>query len=813
MNDLFGDLRYALRALARAPGFTAAAVVTLALGIGANTAIFTALDRLILRPLPVEHPDELVLVVTERGPGQRNYNLSYAAFSDLRDFGSAFAGVLAHSGAPVTFTTGARAERIEGGAVSAGFFAALQLPLALGRDFTADEDRPGAPSDVVVLSHGFWRRRFNADSGVVGRPIDLNGRPFTVVGVAAHGFGGLIRGMEEQVWIPVTLAGRTIGPDFATRRTLSWLNVVARLAPGVTPEQAMAATAALDRGLVEQRLRDSTEHTRLLPAAHGLTWAVSEYKEPLTVLMGAVALVLLIACANVASLVLARANARRREIAIRVSLGAGPRRLFRQLLTESAVLAAAGGVAGLVLAGWIGDAMPTLRTGWGEPIAGASGLDGRVIGFAALATTLTVVVFGLIPALQVVRSDVVSGLKESGAARPQGRRLGLRDSLVIAQVALSVVLLTGAALFLRTLVGLQRVDPGFDARGVVLAGFDLEPRGYDVARRREFYGRLEQRLAALRGVAGASFAATVTPNPGGWNWGGLRVEGYSPAPDEVVGFDVNRVGPRYFETLRVAVLRGRPFDERDLPGAPAVIIVNQAIERRYFRGENPVGRRIWLGTDSTAQSFEVIGVVADGKYRGLRESNELMAYVPGLVSAPWSATIIVRGGGAPGRVIEQLRQEIHALDAQLPLLNARTMDDHLASALSRERLLAALATALGVLALILAAVGLFGLLSYGVARRTREFGVRIALGARPADVLGLVTRQGLGRAGLGLAIGAVAALAVTRVFRSILYDVAPADPLSFAAAALVLTAVALVACFGPARRASKIEPMNALRSE
>jgi predicted permease len=810
MSTIAQDLHYALRTLARAPGFTAAAVITLALGIGANTAIFTALDRLILRPLPVEQPDQLVKIVTER-PGGLNHNLSYPAFADVRDL-TVFAGVLAYSKTPITLTSPTSAERLEGGAVSAGFFTALRLPLALGRDISADEDRPGAPSDVVVLSHGLWRSRFHADPDMVGRTIGLNGRPFTVVGVAPAGFGGLIRGVEDQVWIPVTVAGRTVAPDFATRRRLSWLDVLGRLAPGMSVERAAAPLAALDRGLVELSLRDATERTRLLPAAHGLTWSVGAYQEPLTILMAAVALVLLIACANVASLVLVRASARQREFAIRVSLGAGRARLFRQLLTESALLAAAGGVAGVALGTWLSDALPALRTVWGDPIAGARGLDARVVGFAAVATALTVLVFGLVPALQVSRSDVVTGLKETGTRAP-GRRLGLRDSLVIVQVALSLVLLTGAALFVRTLVSLERVDPGFTADGVLLAGFDLEPRGYDLERRREFYGRLDARLAALPGVAGATFASTVTPHPGGWNWGGLRVEGYSPAPDEVIAFDVNQVGPRYFEVLRIPLLRGRPFDERDRAGGPAVIIVNEAIVRRYFKNNDPIGRRVWLGSDATAQSVEVVGVVADGKYRGLRERDELMAYVPGLRSAPWSATIVVRAGGAPGRGIELVRQELRALDAQLPLLGVRTMHQHLAVATSRERLLAALATALGVLALALAAVGLFGLLSYAVARRRREFGVRVALGARPVDVVGLVVRQGLGRAVAGLALGAVAAVMVTRLFRSLLYDVSPLDPLSFLAAGTVLVLVALVACLVPARRAAQIEPMTALRTE
>jgi predicted permease len=811
MTDALQDVRYAFRTLSRAPGFATAAVLTLALGIGANTAIFTALDHLILRSLPVEHPEQLVNVVTSR-PNGINYNLSYPWFAALRDDNAVFSGVLAHSPSPVTLTSGSAAERLEAGAISAGFFRTLALPLTLGRDFTTDEDQPGAARDVVVLGYGFWRRRFNADSGVLGRTIGLNGRPFTVVGVAARGFSGLTRGIEEQAWTPITLAGRTVTPDFATRTRISWLNVVARLTADHTPERATEILTAFDQHQVELGQRDTTEHTKLLPAARGLTWAVSEYKEPLGILMAAVAMVLLVACANVASLVLARASARRREIAIRVSLGAGPARLFRQLITESAVLALAGGVAGVALAVWLADAVPTLRTSWGEPLAGAAGLDARIVGFAALATAFTIIVFGLAPAIHVVKSDVVTGLKDGAAVRRPGRRIGLRDALVIGQVAVSLVLLTGAALFLRTLVGLASVSPGFDAQGVVLAGFDLEPRGYDLAQRQQFYGRLEQRLAALPGVMSATFAATITPSPGGMNWGGVRFEGYTAAPNENAGFDVNRVGPRYFETLRIPVLHGRGFDERDRPGAPAVIVVNEGIARRYFRGENPIGRRIWDGPDATAQSYEIVGVVAGGKYRGLRERDELMAYVPALRNAPWSATMIVRGGATAG-VIEQLRRELRALDPLLPLVGTRTMRDHLEMATSRERLLAALATALGLLALALGAVGLFGLLSYAVARRTREFGVRVALGARPADVLGLVVREGLSRAGLGLALGAVAALLVTRVFRAMLYDVSPGDPLSFLAAGAVLGLVALGACLVPARRAARIEPMTALRTE
>ena len=812
MTDFFQDIRYAFRTLSRAPGFTAAAVITLALGIGANTAIFTALDRLILRSLPVPHPEQLQLIVTDRGPGGINYNLSYPAFADLRERASMFAGVLAHSPAPVTLTSATNPERVEAGAVSAGYFTTLDVPLALGRDIRADEDRPGAASDVVVLSHDFWRRRLNGNRAIVGQTIGLNGRPFTVIGVAPAGFTGLTRGLDERLWIPLALAGRTIAPDFATRRGMSWLNVMGRLAPHVSHEGAMSALAAFDRGQVEQRLSDSTSHTRLLPAGHGFTWNVGEYREPLKVLMAGVALVLLIACANVASLVLARASTRRREIAIRVSLGAGAGRLFRQLLTESAVLAAAGGIAGLGLAVWLSEVMPALRTGWGTPIAGATGVDGRVIAFAAIATVFTVLVFGLVPALQVARSDVTSGLKDGGTTRRPGRRVGARDTLVIAQVALSLVLLAGAALFLRTLVGLMRVDPGFDPEGVVLAGLDLEPRGYNLDRRRDFYGRLEDRLAALP-VGVASFALTITPNPGGRNFGGVRIEGYTPAPNEGVGFDVNDVGPRYFETLRIPLLLGRAFDQRDRAGAPLTIIVNEAIVRRYFRNGDPLGRRIRLSTDSTAPSAEIVGVVRDGKYRGLRERDELMAYMPGLADAPWSSSILVRSAAAPSRVIALLREEVRALDPELPLLAPSTMAEHLAGAMSRERLLAALATAMGVLALALGSIGLFGLLSYAVARRTREFGIRLAVGAKPADVVGLVIREGLGRAGVGLLIGAVAALVVTRLFRSMLYDVSPGDPLSFLAAVAVLGVVALAACLVPARRAATIEPMTALRTE
>ncbi len=812
MDTLLQDLRYAVRTLARTPTFTLAAVATLALGIGATTAIFTVLDRALIRRLPVEDPGRLVHVVTERDGGT-NYNLSYPAFADLLTE-RAFAGVAAHSAAILTLAVGDGVERVEGAAVSHGFFAALGVRLLAGREFTADEDRPGAAQDVVVLSHALWRRRFPGDPATVGATIRLNDRPFTVVGITAPAYTGLMRGAVEEAWIPLSLAGAFYAPDFAERRGMSWLNVLARLAPGTSRAQATAALDVLDAQRRQDGRLPRTSRTRLLGGERGLLASVADLERPLNVLMAAVTLVLAIACANVAGLLLARASGRRREIAVRQSLGAGRSRLVRQLMTEGFVLAAAGSGAGLMVALWLGEALPIVRTGFGDPLAIPRGFDGRMLAFAALASVVTALAFGLLPALATTRPDVTRDLRDGGGltARP-GRRVGARDALVVAQVALSVLVLAGAGVLVRSVLQLRAVPAGFDAGGVVLASFDLRSRGYDAEARRALYARTAEQLAALPGVDVASFASTITPNPGGSNWDGIRLEGSTANPDDV-SFDVNQVGPSYFEALRIPVVAGRGILPTDRPGAPPVVVVNQAMARRYWPGQNPVGRRLWVGTDTTTPAVEIVGVVPDGKYRSLREEPSPMAYFPALRGAPWQATLIVRGaGGDPGALAAAIRRAMREVDPQLPLFNLRTLEDHVAVAYSRETLVAALATGLGVVALALSAVGLFGLLSYAVARRTREIGVRVALGARRADVLRLVIGQGIARAALGVAIGVPAALVAVRFVRSLLFGVGPADPLAFATATAVLGVVALAACLGPAHRAARIAPMEALRHE
>jgi predicted permease len=836
MGTLGQDFRQALRLLAKDPGFTAAVVLTLGLGIGANTAIFTLLDQVLLRELPVRAPQELV-VLHAPGPNRGAIHqfsgfsapLSYPMYADLRDGGGdVFAGVLARLPVDVNLTLRNESERVAGELVSGNYFAVLGVGAAPGRAFTPDDDRTRLGHPVAMLSHGFWTRRFAADPGVVGREITLNGHAFTVVGVAAAGFQGLEVGRVTDVFVPMQMKP-WITPTWDgldERRTL-WLNAMARLKPGVSRAQAeLAANVVYRRVLAAEidamsnvsagfRERFLAKRLELLPGARGRSELRNRFSTRLVVLMAMVGLVLLIACANVANLLAARAAARRREIAVRLALGASRARLVRQLLVESLTLSLLGAAAGLLLAGWTADALlVALPPGTAGPGLSSSA-DGRVLGFTLLVSVVAALLFGLAPAVQASRAALVQTLRDEGGTLAGGSaHVRLRRALVVAEVALSLLLLVGAGLFARSLRNLRALDPGFDARA--LLSFVVQPAlgGYDEPRLQALVTRLREELGALPGVRSAS-AADVAVLTGSDSSSTVRIDGYEPQEGENMNPAFNFVAPDYFATLGIPVLRGRALGAQDGPGASRVAVVNEAFTRRFFGGGEALGRRFRLAREQDGMPFEIVGVARDGKYASLRAEVPPLVYVPHaqLTDGTGQTTFYVRAAGAPEALVGAVRAAVRRLDPGLPVVDVASVEAVVDDSLFAERLTSLLSAAFGLLATLLAATGLYAVLSFSVARRTREIGVRMALGAERRAVLRLVLYDMLTLAGIGIALGLPAALALGKLVEAQLFGLTAADPSTLGAATALLLVVVLLAGYVPARHATRIDPVTALRFE
>jgi putative ABC transport system permease protein len=812
MSSLLDDVRYALRSLALRPGFSTAVVLVLALGLGAVTAVFSVLDRALMRPLAVDgNGARWVRVLLARDGGTRlAENLSYPLFEDVRDRAGAFDRVLAHNSLSFTLNVGGEVERVDGGAVSAGFFSALGLALPLGREILPVEDRPGAAERVVILSHALWQRRFGGDRGVLGRLVSLNSVPFTVVGVAPAGFLGPVRGASEAAWIPLAASSTAGGPDVFTRRTVSWLDVMARLAPGSDRTRAQAGLDVLGRQLARDSLFPADSRLVVAEGAAGLTYLVRDLQRPMALLFGASVVVLLIAGANLAGLLLARAATRQRELAIRLALGASRFRIARLFVTEGLVLALLGAAAGLVVASWLADAAPALRTMFGQELQLSGGLDLRS---AVVSGTLALVLAAMIAASPVAWASSLSpssGLKE-GFATAGGV---LRGRLVVVQLALAVVLVAGGFLLGFTTRRLAAVDPGYRPEGVLLAEVDLAAAGYKGEEAANFWRTV---LAELRGsalVGDATVAQTVTPSPGGMHYDHVLLDGSAFTPDQV-DFDLNLVGPHYFGTLGVPVLAGRDFSEQDRRGSERVAVVNREMARRYWGDQSPLGRRIWLAGDTTQPPVTVVGIAADGKYRSLKEDPLPVVFLSALAQPPMTGTLLVRvrPGASTGTLGPLIREVVRRLDASLPVYDLRPLSSHLALASATERLLSFLAGLYAVLATLLAAVGLFGLLSYHVARGTHEIGIRLALGAEPARIRHQVVRQGLGYGVAGMIGGLVLSLAAGHWITALLYGISPLDPRILLGVAGLMLLVVLGASWWPAARAARVDPMVALRAE
>ncbi|HLL14386.1 MAG TPA: ABC transporter permease [Pyrinomonadaceae bacterium] len=816
MGTLWQDLRYGARLLWKSPGFTGVAVAVLALGIGANTTIFSMINGLLLRPLSgVEAQESLVAVYTSDYSSGLYGSSSYPDYVSFRDEAKAFEALAAYESDVASLTGGDEPERLRGELVTGNYFKVLGVRAAAGRTLLPEDETAASGNPVVFISHNLWQRRFNSDPSLVNRTIELDGRAHTIVGVVAENFRSLHMGPPPEFWRPMIPT-----PKEASARGSRGLMIVGRLRSGATTEEANAQLTAIaarlaqdfpetNRGTLarpdEPRPVTVVQESRLHPRARKNIAGVTG------MLMLMVGLVLLIACANVANLLLARASVRRREIAIRLALGSGRRRLVQQLLTESMYLAILGGLLGLLMTLWTTDFLPKFFPA--EAVGGIDlSVDWRVLVFTLGVSLLTGIVFGLVPALQASRQDLLSALKDDTSA-PEVRgfgRFGLRNALVVLQVALSLILLICAGLFMRSLRAASTTDPGFNTENVLL--MPMERRGAKMGRDEQelFYRRVQEQVSAVPGVRSVALSFIV-PISGGGMRTGVYIEGYQPKPNEDTELNTNVVTPNYFSTIGIPLVQGREFSAADTANAPGVVIINEEFARRYFPGANPLGKR--LRTDSEGPYLEVVGVAKNAKYRGLREEPLPFFYTPLAQDAMSSMTLFVRTDGDPLTVLPSVRAELKNLDKNLTVYQINTLHAHVAEALSADRLIAVLLGVFGIAALLLAAVGLYGVMSYTVARRTHEIGVRMALGAQTGDIIKLVLWQGVTLLVVGGVIGLASAFVLTRLMSSLLFGVSATDPLTFIGITLLLGSVALLACYLPARRATKVDPMVALRYE
>ena len=812
MNRLFEDFRFAFRLLRKTPGFTVVAVLTLALGMGANTAIFSVIHAVLLRPLPFHNPGQLVAVNTTEPGRSDDPNVSYPVFLDWRSQNHVFEALSVFRVDDFTLTGRAEPLHVTGAVVSANTLSLLGVAPILGRDFNAEEDQPVRNPLPVMLSHSFWQDRFGSDPNVLGQTLTLSGRRFTVAGVMPPGFQFPVQSTPVDFWTTIALDAIDGSPPMTAQRGAAYLDVIARLKPQVTVAQAQTdlsrIQSALNRAYPEHRPRGIA----IVPE---LTQVVGETRPGLLILFGAVGLVLVIACANLSNLLLARATARSKEISVRKALGATRWVVVRQLLTESLLLAAVGGTAGLVFAVWTVKWLIRLAPEELPRISG-SGLNLEVLIFTAAVAVFTSLVFGLIPALDATGRELATSLNEGGRSGSETRgRSRLKDTFVVIETGLAVVLLAGAGLMLRSLLGLRSVDPGFAKDRVITFGLDL-PGRYGHPQRIEFYRQLLGRVRSLPGVRSAS-AAFPLPLSADDVKTVFEIEGRPEKKSERPVTTLHVVDDDYFRAVGIPLVRGREFDARDdAPDATAVVMISQTLAKQAFPGEDPVGKRIQpnisSGNEQTPMRL-VVGVVGDVKAEGLAAPSIPESYVPyaQLPFAPMS--VVVRTVVNPETMVPTLQREVQSLDKDLPLLHVKTLDEYVDDSISDTRFETVLLGAFGVLALVLTAVGLFGVISYTVVQRTREVGVRLALGATPGAIAVMIFKNGVWLASLGVGIGLAAAFGLTRLMRSLLYGISPLDPITFFGVPIVLFAIALLACYVPARRAARVDPMVALRYE
>jgi predicted permease len=816
MQTLWQDLRYSLRLLAKRPGFTAIAVITLALGIGANTAIFSLVNTVLLRPFPVTRPDELYSVWVT-GKNEAISAFSYPGYVDFRDRNDVLTGLYATRIAPMSLSRSGNNERLWGYLVSGNYFEVLGVNGVQGRTFTADDDRARLASPVAVLSYGCWKRRFGADPATIGRDVLINGHSFKIIGVTPEGFNGTEMIYTPEIWVPMMMQEWIEpGNSWLERRTTQNIFTTGRLKPGVSLQQAEASLNVLAAQLgKEYPDTDEGQTIQLMPPGFIIPSIRGAFVSLTAILMATVGLVLLIACTNLASLLLARATERRREIAIRLAMGASRRRLVRQLLTESALLALMGGIFGVMLALWIIDLVVALKPPLDVPVTLELHLDWRVLVFSLFVSLITGIVFGLVPALQATNPDLVPALRDA-SLQTGARRSRLRSGLVVVQIALSLVLLIAAGLVLRALGQLQTMNPGFAVENGLKMSFDLGLQGYDQTRGQEFYRQLIERVDRVPGVRSATLT-DLFPLSINYSSNGVHIEGQAPVRGaDVPNSMVASVGLQYFATMGIPMLAGRDFSETDTDKAPRVVVVNEAFARRFFPEagsvEEVIGKRFSFRS-AEGPFVQIVGIARDGKYWNIGETPTSFVYSPLRQSYNSGATLAVRTTGDPKALAGVIRGTVAELDATLPVYDVKTFAEHLSFSLFPARVVATLLVSFGGLALLLAAVGIYGVTAYSVSQRTREIGIRMALGAARADILKLMLSHGLKLASIGLVIGLAAAFALTRLMESVLYGVSATDALTFVSISVLLEGVVLAASFIPARRALAVDPMVALRYE
>lgn len=828
MHDLIRDLRYGVRMLLRRPGFTVVAALSLAAGIGLNTTMFSVVNAVLLRDARFHEPERLVEIYTSASDQFPHLTSSYADYADIRDGADTLDGVAAHALVRGILTAGGHSELVTGECATANYFDVLGIRPALGRALLAEEDVTEGTHPVVVLSHGLWQRRFASRAQVLGETLKLSNVVYTVVGVAPAGFSGTIPGFQPQFWVPTMMVGKLqfsgvqtttdkmVGDTRIQRRGHRWLFVRGRLAPGRTVAEAQVQVETIFSRLREQYPDSNKDakpaviagaNVRFHPLVDGYVRAAG------AVLLVAVALVLTIACANVANMLLARGAARRREFAIRAAIGADRGRLLRQLLSESLVLAVLGGGLGLLIALWAGRGLSALRTDWlPVPIHFSYGVDTTVLVYAVAAALATAVLFGLAPAWRASRPDLVPALKADSMGEETGRRKAtLRDALVVGQLAVSLVLLVGGALLTRGLLTAQTTDLGFDPKPIASMSFSLQMNGYDLKRATALRDRVLEHLRALPQVEAATVASRLPLAPN-ISVTGVSIPGHHGPDDDGAVVDVAAVGPDYFKVVGVPIVEGRAFTESDRVGSPLVAIINETLARTYWPDRSAVGERLFdSGFDRPP--YEIVGVSRDHKVRSVGESPRPYLQRASFQNPTRSVHLAVRTRGPAGAALPVLRATILELDPEIVFTEETTAEAVAATTVAPTRIGAALLAAFGAVALLLAAIGLYGVISYSVVRRTREFGVRLALGAGRGDVVRLVLRQGLRLATVGVLLGCALAAGLARVLGSLLYGVSAWDPIAYTLAASILLGVVAAANLVPAYRAARADPLRALRHE